>query len=80
MSCVCCAKISYIEIKIHKVKCKKWTNITYGHCMLVVKNPLANEGHVRELGSIPGSGRSPGGGHNDPLQYSDLENPMDGVA
>ena len=45
--------------------------------MLVVKNLLANAGHVREVGSIPGSGRSPGGGHDDPLQYSYLENPMD---
>ena len=31
-----------------------------------------------DLGSIPGSGRSPGGGHGNPLQYSCLENPMDG--
>ena len=42
----------------------------------VVKNPLANAGAVRDLGSIPGSGRSPGGGgHGNPLQYSCLENP-----
>ena len=33
--------------------------------------------HVRDAGSIPGSGRSPGGGHGNPLQYSCLENPMD---
>ena len=32
---------------------------------------------ARDLGSIPGSGRSPGGGHGNPLQYSCLENPMD---
>ena len=44
---------------------------------LVVKNPPANEGDVRDVGSIPGSGRSPGGGHGNPLQYSCLENPMD---
>ena len=43
---------------------------------LVVKNPPANGGDVRDLGSIPGSGRSPGGGHGNPLQYSCLENPM----
>ena len=43
----------------------------------VVKNPPANAGDVRDLGSIPGSGRSPGGGHGNPLQYSCLENPMD---
>ena len=40
--------------------------------VLVVKNPPANAGDV---GSIPGLGRSPGGGHDDPLQYSCLENP-----
>ena len=39
-----------------------------------VKNLLANAGHV---GSTPGSGRSPGRGHGDPLQYSCLESPMD---
>ena len=44
---------------------------------LVVKNPPANAGDVRDAGSIPGSGRSPGGGHGNPLQYSYLENPMD---
>ena len=42
---------------------------------LVVKNPPANAGDVRDLGSIPGLGRSPGGGHGNPLQYSCLENP-----
>ena len=40
----------------------------------VVKNPPANAGDV---GSIPGSGRSPGEGNGNPLQYSCLENPMD---
>ena len=44
---------------------------------LVVKNPPANAGDERDVGSIPGSGRSPGGGHGNPLQYSCLENPMD---
>ena len=42
---------------------------------LVVKNPPANSGDVRDLGSIPGFGRPPGGGHGNPLQYSWLENP-----
>jgi len=45
--------------------------------MLVVKKPPANAGDIRDAGSIPGSGRSPGGGHGNPLQYSCLENPMD---
>ena len=44
---------------------------------LVVKNPSANAGDVRDKGSIPGLGRFPGGGHGNPLQYSYLENPMD---
>ena len=36
--------------------------------------------NVGDLGSIPGSGRSPGEGNGTPLQYSSLENPMDGEA
>ena len=43
----------------------------------MVKNHLANAGDITEVGLIPGSGRSPGGGHGNPLQYSCLENPMD---
>ena len=43
----------------------------------VVKNPPASAGHARDLRSIPGSGRSPGGGNGNPLQSSCLENPMD---
>jgi len=43
---------------------------------LVVKNLPDNAGDVRDMGSIPGSGRSPGGGHGNPLQYRCLENPM----
>ena len=44
---------------------------------LVVKNPPANAGDVRDAGLIPGSRRSPGEGHGNLLQYSCLENPMD---
>ena len=43
----------------------------------VLKNLPASAGDVRDMGLIPGSGRSPGGGHGNPLQYSCLENPMD---
>ena len=43
--------------------------------VLVVKNPAANAGDIRDTGSIPGVGRSPGGGHSNALQYSCLENP-----
>ena len=45
--------------------------------VLVVKKLPANAGDKREAGSIPGSGRSPGGGNGNPLQYSHLENSMD---
>ena len=44
---------------------------------LVIKNLLANVGDIRELGSVPGLGRSPLGGHSNPLQFSCLENPME---
>ena len=43
----------------------------------MVKNPPANSGDLRDRGSIPGSGRSPGEGNGNLLQYSCLENPMD---
>ena len=45
--------------------------------VLVVKNPPANAGHVRDTGSIPRSERSPAGEHGNPLQDSCLENPID---
>ena len=45
--------------------------------VLVVKNPSVNAGDIRDVSSIPGLGRSPGGGHGNPLRYSCLENPMD---
>ena len=46
----------------------------------MVKNLLANAGDAGDVGSISGLGRSPGGGHGNPLQYSCLENPMGGGA
>ena len=45
--------------------------------VLVIKNSPANAGNLRDAGSTLGSGRSPGGGHGNPLQYSYLENSMD---
>ena len=44
---------------------------------LVVKNPTANAGHIRDVELISGSRRSPGDGNGNPLQYSCLENPID---
>ena len=43
----------------------------------VGKNPPANSGDARDVSLVPGSGRSPGEGNDNPLQYSCLENPVD---
>ena len=48
--------------------------------VLVIKNPPVNAGDTGYMGSIPGSGSDPGGGHGNPLQYSYLENPMDNIS
>ena len=52
-----------------------WTD-RVSQVALVVKNLPANARDIRDAGSIPGLGRSPGGGHSNPFQYSCLENPM----
>ena len=43
----------------------------------MVENPTTNTGHMKDMYSIPVLGRSPGGWHGNPLQYSSQENPMD---
>ena len=43
----------------------------------MVKNSPANAGNIRDAGSVPGLGRSPGGEHGNPLQYFCLQNPID---
>ena len=55
---------------------KRWAS----QVALVAKNPPANAGGVRDVGLIPGSGISLGEGHNNPLQYSCLEDPMNSGA
>ena len=52
--------------------------LSFGACqvMLVVKNQPANRGDMRDEASVPGLGRSSGGGHGNPVQYSCLEDPM----
>ena len=66
--CTLIIKVSYYVLCITTVhKCTS-------QVVPVIKKPPTN---VRDSGSIPGSGRSPGGGHGDPLQYSCLENPLD---
>ena len=52
---------------------RELAKVTEYQVALVVKNPPANVGDIRDVGLIPGLGRSPGGGHGNPLQYSCLE-------
>ena len=62
-----------------KLKSSEWrkaSNDSIWGPMLVVENLPANAGDVRDAGSVPGWGRSPGGRHGNPLHYSCLENPM----
>ena len=54
----------------------KWTELNWA-CQMAGKNSPANMGDARDTVSITGSGRSPGKGNGNPLQYSCLENPMD---
>ena len=64
----------------HDLVTKQNNNYCYlwaSQLALMVKNQVANVGDIRDAGLIPGSGRSRGGGHGNPLQYSCLENPMD---
>ena len=67
------SKFCKVLICIRDVCSPPWASLV----ALVVKNPPANAGDIRYLGSIPGLGRHPGGGNSNPLQYSCLENPMD---
>ena len=61
------------EINWKEKKNEHWAS----QVALVVKNSHASEEDVRDMGSIPGLGRSPGEGNGHPPQYSCLENPMD---
>ena len=64
---------------LHSQRAFLWAIVSQGasQVALVIKNPPANAGDVRNKGSVPGPGTSPGGQHGNPLQYSCLENPMD---
>ena len=62
----------YVYVYIHM-----YVYIRASQVALVVKNWLANAGDIRDVGLSPGSGRSLGGGHGNPLQHSSWESPMD---
>ena len=61
----------------NKILVYKHFRIRISQVALVVTNPLANEGYVKEAGSIPELGRSPRGRNDNPLQCSCLENPTE---
>ena len=74
----------FFTLKTTKQCCEKW-KVFYDfnvapQVVIVVKNPPANTGDSREAGSIPGLGRSPGGGYSNPFQYSccnmDMRSPV----
>ena len=67
--------LEYLQYNRHLLIVIKWLRAS--QVALVVKDTPANAGDIRDAGSIPGSGRSPGEEHGNPLQYSCLENPMD---
>ena len=66
---------SQIRLKQHSLHAEKAHSAS--QVALVIKNLSANAGDIRDLGSIPGLGRSPGEGQHNPLQYPCLENPRD---
>ena len=71
-----CKKSDMTEATEHEQNLRSDIPFQGASVALVVKNLPTSAGDVRHLGSIPGSGKSPGGGHDNPLQYSCLRNPM----
>ena len=70
------AESQTIGISRCKLLYMEWVNERWAsQVVLVVKNPRASAADRKDAGSIPGSGRPPGGGHSNPPQYSCLENP-----
>ena len=72
----CFLKTTVAPCQENKIK-GAWLEEEASQLVLAAKNLPVSAGEVRDAGSIPGSGRSPGGGHGNPLQYSCLENPRD---
>ena len=79
---MCGVKKKDQSVLVTQIFCKYLLSLYYkcgaSQVALVVKNPTASARNVRDPGSIPGLGRSPEGRHGNPLQYSCLENPIDG--
>ena len=73
----CFSNLHRSEVSCPGQNCEELWQAGVSQVKLVVKNPPANAGDVRDVGSILGSGRSPGGQHGNPLWYSCLQNPRD---
>ena len=73
-------KASQVALVVKKKKKKKKNQTKPNQTKTKQKTPHTNAGDFADVGLIPGSGRSPGGGHCNPLRYSCLENPMDSRA
>ena len=69
-----------LYVRLWKPWCNNLERTLNSFVALVVKNLPANAGDIGDMGLISGSERSPAGGNGSPLQYSCLENPMDGGA
>ena len=78
--CVCVCVYIYVCVCVCVCVCvyaNIWMEIGTSQVALGLKNPPANTGDVRDVVSIPGLERSPGGRNGNPLWYSCLENPID---
>ena len=69
--------MGYSPLGCKELDMTEWLILGASQVALVVKNPTANARDIRDAVLTPGSGRSPGGEHGNPLQHSCLENPMD---
>ena len=71
------APLSYLRCRVSPLSKISMIALGASQVALAVKNPSASAGDIRDVGLIPESGRSPEGGHSNPLQYSCLKNSMD---
>ena len=74
---VSCLLLNLFRMTLDHIKILGYLFWAPSGVVLVVENLPASAGDVRDTGSVPESGKSPGGGHGNPLQYSCLENPLD---
>ena len=77
---VCFIQVTIISLWYQLIFCASYSIYGASQVTLVLKNLLVSAGDIRDLGSIPGFGRSPGEEQGNQPQYSCLENPMDGGA